>query len=133
MEIKQAWYRISVKALITNENWDFLLIKEDNWVWDFPGGWLDHGENPIACLNRELKEEMGLNVISVEKKPEYFITAHKPKSKTRPWIANIFYKVKVENLDFTSSEECVEIWFFNKETVKKIDVLINVKEFFKNI
>jgi len=34
MEIKQAWYRISVKALIYNEKWEFLLCKEDNWVWD---------------------------------------------------------------------------------------------------
>jgi len=133
MEIKQAWYRVSVKALITDKNWDFLLSKEENWVWDFPGWWLDHWENPITCLKRELKEEMGLNVISVEESPTYFITAHKPESKTRPWIANIFYKVKVENLDFTPSDECIEIWFFNKETVKNIDVLINVKEFFRNI
>jgi hypothetical protein len=37
MEVKQAWYRVSVKALIENESWDFLLAKEENWIWDFPG------------------------------------------------------------------------------------------------
>jgi hypothetical protein len=52
---------------------------------------------------------MGLEVLYIEKKPDYFITAFKPESKTRPWIANVFYKVKVKNLDFTPSDECIEI------------------------
>ena len=129
MEIKQAWYRISAKALIYNEKWEFLLCKEDNGVWDFPGGGLDHGEKPDVCIKRELQEEMGLEVIEISKTPKYFVTAHKPESKSRPWIANIFYEVKVKNLDFTPSDECVEIWFFDKNSVKNINWLANVKEF----
>ena len=132
MKIEQAWYRISIKALVYNEKWDFLLAKENNWVWDIPGGGLDHWENPIDCIKRELKEEMGLEVTYINKTPKYFITVHKPKSKTRPWIANVFYEVKVKDLNFTSSDECIEIWFFNKDTIKNIKVLPNVTEFFKN-
>jgi len=130
MEIKQAWYRISVKALIYNDKWEVLLAKELNWVWDFPGGWLDHGENPITCLKRELMEEMWLKIKYIEEKPEHFLTAHKPNSKSRPWIANVFYKVVPENLDFKKSDECVEIWFFDKDSVKDIEVIENVREFF---
>ena len=132
MEIKQAWYRISVKALIYNDKWEVLLAKESNWVWDFPGGWLDHGENSINCLKRELMEEMWLKIKYIEEKPEYFLTAHKPNSKSRPWIANVFYKVVPENLDFKKSDECVEIWFFDKDSVKNIEVIENVREFFKS-
>lgn len=111
MEVQKAWYRISVKALIYNEKWDFLLIKENNWLWDIPGWWLDHWENFDVCIKREIEEEMGLKVISIDKNPKYFITTHKPESKTRPWLANIFYEVKVKNLNFTPSDECVEIGF----------------------
>ncbi|MDD2907135.1 MAG: NUDIX hydrolase [Candidatus Gracilibacteria bacterium] len=129
MEIQQAWYRISVKALIYNEKGDFLLTKENNGTWDIPGGGLDHGENFDVCIKRELQEEMGLEVIWIDKNPKYFITAHKPESKTRPWLANIFYEVKVKDLNFTPSDECVEIGFFNKDNINTINTIVNVKEF----
>jgi ADP-ribose pyrophosphatase YjhB (NUDIX family) len=133
MEIKKAWYRISAKALIYNENWEFLLCKEDNWTWDIPGWWLDHWESCEECIIRELQEEMWLEVVEISTTPKYFITAHKPKSKTRPWLANIFYEVKVKNFDFTPSEECVEIWFFNQESIKDINTIVNVNEFVKQL
>ncbi|MFK7780582.1 MAG: NUDIX hydrolase [Candidatus Gracilibacteria bacterium] len=133
MKIKQSWYRISAKALIYNEKGEFLLCKEDNGTWDFPGGGLDHGEGIDICLKRELKEEMGLTVTSINNKPKYFITANKPISKTRPWIANIFYEVKVKDLNFIQSDECVEIGFFDIKMAGKLDTLINVKEFLKVI
>lgn len=78
----------------------------------------------------ELQEEMWLEVTWIDKNPKYFITAHKPKSKTRPWLANVFYEVKVKDLNFRPSDECVEIWFFNIDNVNNINTIVNVKEFF---
>lgn len=131
MEVQNAWYRISVKALISNEKWQFLLAKESNWIWDFPWGGLDHWEKCDVCLERELQEEMWLKVIEIAKNPKYFITAHKPESQTRPWLANIFYEVKVQDLDFTPSKECVEIWFFDIDSIDSLNTIVNVKEFVK--
>lgn len=131
MEVEKAWYRMSAKALIYNEKWDFLLIKESNWFWDFPGWWLDHWENYDICIKRELEEEMWLEVTWIDQNPKHFITAHKPESKTRPWLANIFYEVKVKNLHFTPSDECVEIGFFNINNIENINTIVNVKEFAK--
>lgn len=131
MEIQQAWYRISIKALIYNDKWEFLLCKESSWLWDLPGGWLDHWENPRDCLKREVLEEMWLEVTWISEEPKYFITAHKIESKSRPWLANVFYEVKVKDLNFTPSDECNEIWFFNTNSIKDINVFVNVAEFVK--
>jgi len=95
--------------------------------------WLDHWEKYDVCIKRELQEEMWLEVTHIDKNPKYFITAYKPQSKTRPWVSNIFYEVKVKNLDFTSSNECMEIGFFNKDSIKKLNTIVNVKEFIKGL
>lgn len=133
MEIENWWYRISAKALIYNSEGKFLLCKEENGTWDLPWWGLDHWENAIDCIKRELKEELWLEVISIEINPKYFITAHKPNSKTRPWIANVCYEVKVKDLNFIPSTECVEIQFFSPEEIKNINAIVNVIELSKKM
>ncbi|MFI6758851.1 NUDIX hydrolase [Micromonospora sp. NPDC050417] len=31
----------------------------DRWVWELPGGYLDHDEDPAVCAAREVEEETG--------------------------------------------------------------------------
>ena len=76
---------------------------------------------------------MWLDATYIDKNPIYFITAHKPLSKTRPRIANICYETKVKNLNFTPSDECVEIKFFDLEQAKKLNLIENMVEILKQI
>lgn len=133
IDINDAWYRISAKALIFNEKGQILLCKESNGVWDIPGGGLDHSEDPRICIERELQEEMWLEAVSVSKDPKCFITAYKESSKSRPWIANICYSVELKSLEFRPSDECVEIGFFDNESIKNINTIVNVMAVFKEI
>ncbi|HSX28291.1 MAG TPA: NUDIX hydrolase [Candidatus Saccharimonadales bacterium] len=56
------FYRVSVKALILNDEGEVLVLKEDQDEWSLPGGGLDHGEAPADGLRREVFEELGLEV-----------------------------------------------------------------------
>ena len=128
-QIPDCFYRVSVKALIFDEEKRFLLVKEDNGFWELPGGGLDFGENPQEGIKRELLEEMGVKTTFIAEKPSYFLTT---KNFKNIHIANILYETKIENLNFTPSAECVEIKFFTKEEVLQENKLFpNVLEFAK--
>ncbi len=124
--IPNCYYRISIKALIIDEEKRFLLALEDNGKWEFPGGGIDFGENPLECLAREIKEEMGLEVIQVNERPSYVLTL---QHSSGVWICHILYEVKTKNLDITPSGECTKIQFFTKEEALKENLFSNVVEF----
>lgn len=74
--IPNCFYRISIKALVLDAQGKFLLCREDDNRWDFPGGGYDHTDaSPRDALIRELREEMGVEMTSMEDYPSYFVTA----------------------------------------------------------
>ena len=126
--IPPCFYRLSVKALIHNDEWKFLLVKEENNLWEFPGGWVDYWEDLQECLKREVREEMWLETIFIAEEPSYFFTS----TNLKWWnIANVLYGTKLKDFDFTPSEECREIWFFTLEEAKKLETYPNIQEFLK--
>jgi len=104
------FYRLSIKALILDGNGRFLLAKEKSGTWEFPGGALEFGEVPHACIKRELDEEMGVQVTHIDPHPSYFLT---DKHSSGCWLANIFYVTTVKDLNFVPSDECIEVRFFS--------------------
>lgn len=124
-QIPDCYYRVSVKALILNETRDkFLICKEENGMWDLPGGGLEWGIKPQMDLSREVQEEMGLVVIKVADHPSYFLTDQTVRSKT--WMANIIYETEVEHLQFKPSDECVDVKFVNASNIDEVPVFPNV-------
>jgi ADP-ribose pyrophosphatase YjhB (NUDIX family) len=53
---------ISVKAVLVEDGRACLLLN-DRDQWELPGGRLERGESPEACLLREVAEEVGLEAV----------------------------------------------------------------------
>lgn len=55
--------RIAAGALILNDKGQMLLVKPTyKETWEVPGGITEFNESPRACVEREIKEELGLDI-----------------------------------------------------------------------
>ena len=91
-----------VTAALIRDNQKILVAKRGRGKkfgsqWEFPGGKLDRGETPEACLRREIREELNLE-IQVD---EHFCTVHHqyPDSKIELmafWCSIIGGSLKLE-------------------------------------
>jgi mutator protein MutT len=69
MRVTQTRFTVTAGALIFNSEGKVLLLKHRFRAgsgWGIPGGFLEAGEQPEAAMRRELREEIGLEVVHVE-------------------------------------------------------------------
>lgn len=64
-------YKVIVCGIITNAQGQILLCRRSpdkklGGYWEFPGGKLEHGEELIPALRRELQEELGIQIDNEE-------------------------------------------------------------------
>lgn len=114
-----SYYRVSVKALVYDNQSRILLSRQSDNTWELLGGGLDHGELPAEGLKREINEEAGLEVTSISDKPQFFFTAKHQNKEAHVGI--IIYEVTLKDLNFKPSEECEELAFFTPEQILKLD------------
>jgi len=53
--------RVSAKAIVRDGAGRVLLCKENSPNWNLPGGGIEHTEQPLQGLQRELAEELGFS------------------------------------------------------------------------
>ena len=54
-------FPVSVKGVLFDDG-QVVLLENEHQEWELPGGRLEPGEEPAACLAREVAEELGINV-----------------------------------------------------------------------
>lgn len=110
------FYRVSVKALVKNEQNQILVVKENQDTWSLPGGGLDHGENPIDGVRRELKEELGVESASIDQTSACYTFYLENK---KAWLLWVVYNVTVDSKQpFTKGEGVTDIRFIDPKSLE---------------
>ncbi|MCD8561841.1 NUDIX hydrolase [Candidatus Saccharibacteria bacterium] len=113
------FYRVSVKAYITNDKGQVFVVKENDkeggsW-WGLPGGGLDHGELPKECLKREMQEELGIEKVEVN---EVAYTKTFYMDRKDAWLIWIVYRAKIQSDDFTFADGVTDAKFIDVKEIK---------------
>jgi ADP-ribose pyrophosphatase YjhB (NUDIX family) len=117
---EQNFYRVSVKGIVVDAEGRLLLSREDNDMWDTLGGGLDHDEDPLDGLRREVFEESGMRVTWISPTPKYFTTSKRHKSEG--YAANVVYEMKLDDAEHIPSSESVELKFFTPDEARKLNL-----------
>ena len=109
------FYRVSLKAIIRNENGEVLVVKEKGSQWTLPGGGIDHGESIHDALKRELYEEVLIDSPFTEQ----LIDSESMYVETKEaWLLWLVFIVKVENLKYGLGQDADEVAFINPDQFK---------------
>ncbi len=90
-QLPSTYYRVSLKALIFDEQDRLLVFQDSKGEWEMPGGGWEHDEEPEACLRREIKEEAGLDLVEISA-PVCMYVDHRPPAYYKLSIA---FRVRV--------------------------------------
>jgi len=104
------FYRVSIKAYVTNDENQVLVVRENQDWWDLPGGGLDHGELPQDCLKREIYEELGVKDVHVGE-IAYCKTIYLDRKDA--WLIWIVYRVRLNSSKFIYGDGVTDARYIN--------------------
>jgi len=115
----------AVSAIVVDHDGRLLLARRafepDLGLWDTPGGFLEEGEDPLAALRRELREETGLEV-----EPGDFLGAYLDTYGEGPGAAsvlNLAWEASVLSGEMKAADDVSELRWFQPEDLPDEDQL----------
>jgi mutator protein MutT len=123
-------------AIVRNEKGEVLLAQrrqpdtpEIHGKWEFVGGGVDFGEDPIDSIKREAREEIGVEVEVVRLLPKVISDMQKFDNGDELQVLVLSYECKIiSGIPKSTDAEVGEVKFFPLDKIPKLDAFQNIYE-----
>lgn len=86
-------------------------------LWDLPGGFVDEGEDALATLHRELREELG-----VEIEPGRLVGSLPDRyGEGGPWTLNFYWEARIVSGEPAPADDVADLHWFPREALPPRD------------
>jgi ADP-ribose pyrophosphatase len=113
----------SVVIIATDEKNEKILINKEfrmavgNWVYNFPAGLIDEGENPYESAKRELWEETGLELYEID---DFIGPSYSAVGFSNEINVCVVGKARGEFKPSTSTAEEIEAGWYTKAEIREL-------------
>jgi len=99
--LKSPFYRVSLKAVVRDDEGRVLVTRESHDTYELPGGGWDHRESVDSGLRREIREELGVGVESIGDT----LFVYKGRAERPHMMMRVAVEVKLDSHDFAFTQE----------------------------
>lgn len=113
----------AVVLILHNEEGDKILLNKEyrmavgNWVYNFPAGLIDPGEEPKESAARELKEETGLDLVEIR---DMLYNSYSAVGFSNEVNVCVVGTAKGEFAKSSSTFEEIEAGWYTKDEIKEL-------------
>lgn len=113
----------AVVIIVTNETGEKILINKEfrlavgDWVYNFPAGLIDPGEEPEQSAVRELWEETGLELYEID---DFIGMSYSAVGFSNETNVCVVGKARGEFRESTSTVEEIEAGWYTKEEIREL-------------
>jgi ADP-ribose pyrophosphatase YjhB (NUDIX family) len=109
----------TASAFVVDEDGRILLARRayepDKGMWDVPGGFLEEGEDPVAGLRRELREEAGIEIEVGEFVGLFTDTYGHPPDLSH--VLNLVWEARIAEGEPTPNDDVSELRWFARDAL----------------
>jgi len=109
----------TASALVEDDEGRLLMVRRAidpyRGMWDLPGGFLDEGEDPVAALHRELREETGLEIEPLQLLGGYVDWYGPERGEGVQATLNLFWTARAVGGDANPADDVGELGWFGRD------------------
>jgi len=123
---------VTIGYIAHDGNGQYLMSKrssqsyDERGTWDFGGGWIEFGELAEDCVKREVKEELGVDILNIEYLG--YLDVFREKENKKHHIISLEFKVLVDRSLVVNNEphkfEMID-WFNINALPKELPSFMN--------